>query len=132
MYGGINRTNRRRELDRRTWAESSLFVFPVDAADSPTSQVFLIDFLTVFEGQPIFRWGVELRPESKALVSGSYPYMNAGVGLWTETGPEPPEGGVTLYSGATVWVRFGNASGYLYTFRFGFEGTVFKNVSTLR
>jgi hypothetical protein len=132
VYGGVNRANRRRELDRRTWADRELHVFTFDRGPTPTAVTATVDFLTVFEGQPLFHWAVELREDSVPLIAGSFPSVNASVALWTTTGPEPEEGGVTLYSGATIsTITIGN-SGYLYTFRFGFEGVVFKNVSTLR
>lgn len=138
VYGGMNRTNRSRELDRVQWAAREMFVFTHDPLKGTGfGRTTDIDFKTVFEGQPLFHWAVELQEASVGLITGSYPSVNAGVYLWETTGPEPQEGGVTLYSGATVWmVASINASQgfntYLYTFRFGFEGVVFKNVSTLK
>lgn len=132
IYGGINRTNRSREIDRRTWAEKTLHVFQYDRSLSPTNQNVTIDFLTVFEGQPLLKWAVELRPESPILVASDYPMVAVGVGEWIQTGPEPREGGIALYSGAVVWTHIEAFTAYLFTFRLGFEGVIFKNVSTLR
>lgn len=125
IYRQIRRGNVRRNLDRGQWAEQTQLVvaFDFDGSGSDTVEV---DFGIVFEGAPLYSWGVELA-DDETLVEDDYPHVSSGVAEWKTKQASENEQSNLLYSGATVWYRSVSSRSYRTRLRTSFEGIAFKN-----
>lgn len=125
-YQGINRSNRQREVSRTAWAGSNLVLTAWDTIGSGTTLTDLIEFGTIFEGQPFFSFGVELQ-EDETLVEGDYPFVTLGVQEWQRT-EQTTEDDITLrfYTGAVVWIAVTASKSYRLRHRLAFEGTAMR------
>lgn len=133
-YPRIRRAERSRQLDRDTWAGSTLLVMSYDTAGTGVIESELIDFGVVYEGPPFFSYGVELQA-GQTLVSGDYPKVTAGVREWelASTDTENTDARATpFYLGAYLWFSIDADNAYRLRFRLSFEGIAIRNVEYLR
>jgi hypothetical protein len=124
-YRRIRRANVRTQLDRGQWAGTQRLIVTADFVGIG-SETFDVTFGTVFEGPPLFTYGVELQ-EDEVLTEGDYPHCTAGVALWDTKEASTNSAGRLLYLGATVWFRSVTARSYRLRLRMSFEGIMFKN-----
>jgi hypothetical protein len=134
-YEQTKRNERRVELDRQTWAGTTVLQTAYETEGSGQFISDEISFGTVFEGRPFFSHGVEL-VEGQTLVAGDYPFITAGVSEWVqepdvETAAADPQK-IVHYLGAYVWINVASSSSYLLRFRLSFEGTASRNVEMWR
>lgn len=130
-YRNIRKAERATQLDRETWAGTSLLVVAYDTVGAGTFETELIDFGLVFEEVPFFAYGAELHP-GVSLIAGDYPIVNCGVTSWeTNEDPEVRVGSV-FYLGAYVWINVESNSTYRMRLRLSFEGTAMRNVEYFR
>lgn len=131
IYPRVRRVEQSRELDRGTWADTTVVLFTYDTVGAGIIQTELIDFGLVYDGPPFFAYGVE-NIEGQTLVSGDFPEITAGVREWytSELGEEDRV--VPLYRGAYLWISIASKTSYRLRFRLSFEGTAFRNVEYLR
>lgn len=134
LYGHVERADRNRELDRRTWASDTTTVFAYETVGAGTFVTELFDFGLAYEGPPLFTYGVEL-VQGQILVPGDYPFVSAGVGEWAkiEDDEDFAEKQLKLlHTGAYVWINVSSNKSYRMIFRMAFEGVAFKNTKLLR
>lgn len=134
-YRETKRNERRVELDRATWAGTTILQTAYETEGSGQFISEEIDFGTVFESRPFFSFGVEL-VEGQTLVVGDYPFVTAGVSEWVqepdvETAAADPQQ-IVHYLGAYVWINVASSNPYILRFRLSFEGTASKNVEMWR
>lgn len=127
-YREIQKSRRRDRLDRDTWASTSVVVVSYDVEGSGTVTTEDIMFGAVFEETPFFRYGVEVKPGSTALVEGDYPFVTAGVSNWiVNTDDEEDQFATKYYLGANVYINVVSYTPYKLRFRLSFEGLAMKN-----
>lgn len=124
-YRRLRRANVRQALDRGQWAEEVQLIVAFDfmGTGAETAEV---DFGTVFEGTPLYSWGVELQ-EGEILTPGDYPHVTSGVQSWITKEASGNTGTTLLYLGATVWFRSASSRAYRTRLRTSFEGIAYKN-----
>ena len=125
-YRDVRAADRRRELDRQTWAGTNIVFLTYDIVGSGELTTELLEFGTAFESIPFFSYGVEVA-EGTELVSGDFPFVSAGVASWQVTETEDTND-VPIYLGAFVWIRVSSSTQYGLRFRFAFEGTALRNI----
>lgn len=124
-YRRLRRANVQRTLDRGQWADETQLIIALDF-DGVGAQQVDVEFGMVFEGAPLYSWGVELQ-EGETLWPGDYPHVTSGVAAWDTKEASTIEGGRLLYLGATVWFRSVASRAYRTRLRTSFEGIAFKN-----
>ena len=117
--------NVRRTLDRGQWAEDTQLIIAFDFDGVGAEQVD-VEFGIVFEGAPLYSWGVEMQ-EDETLSPGDFPHVTSGVAAWNTKEASTNSEGRLLYLGATVWYRSVASRGYRTRLRTSFEGIIFKN-----
>lgn len=124
-YRQIRRASTKQRLDRNQWADvlQLIIAFDFDGVGSKTQE---IEFGMVFEGAPVFSWGVELQ-EDDELTPNDYPFVTAGVASWVTKTASADERSTLLYLGGTVWYRSVSNRSYRTRLRTSFEGIAYKN-----
>lgn len=125
VYRRVRRSNIRQALDRGQWADPVQLIVAFDF-DGAGSELVDIDFGLVFEGSPLYSWGVELQ-EDEILTPDDYPHVTSGVSSWKTKQVTEDKPGVLLYLGATVWYRSVSSRTYRTRLRTSFEGIAYKN-----
>lgn len=124
-YRRIRRSNLRRDLDRDQWASEVQLIIAFDF-DGVGAQQVDVDFGIVFEGSPLYSWGVELQ-EDDVLTPGDFPHVTSGVAAWKTKEVTEDKPGTLLYLGATVWYKSVASRAYRTRLRTSFEGTAFRS-----
>lgn len=124
IYGGVQRSRRLKELERGAWVDNTLVLLNLDYRGIG-ELITSVEFGTVFEGPPMFSYGVVPILDSIALVENDYPFVTCGVSQWTILQDEEDEL-TDYYIGATLWINVAASSAYDMRFRLGFEGKAFK------
>ena len=124
----IRRANRRRELDRNTWANVTEIVVRLQTTGSGSFLTEQIDFGVRFSGPPYVSFGAELS-EVGSLVEGDYPHVTVGVAEWvTKSSSEDSiaRGAVQEHIGAKCWISVSSDTPYKITHHLVFEGIAMK------
>ena len=130
--GRVLLSQKKTELDRETWADTSVVVAARDTIGAGELITELIDFGTVFEEAPFFSFGVEAQ-EGEVLEPGDFPFVSVGVSEWQVTKTDEGDPNTpTYYLGAYVWINVVSRKPYRLRFRFSFEGIALRNVEYFR
>lgn len=121
----IRRSNKRQQLDRGQWADQTQLIVAFDF-EGIGSDIVDVEFGIVFEGPPVYSWGVEIQ-EDEILTPGDYPHVTSGVAEWMTKEASTNDQGRLLYLGAKVWFRSVSSRTYRTRLRTSFEGVAFKN-----
>jgi len=130
-YSRIRRADKRRELDRLTWAGPTQVLFTYEIEGIGGFETELMSFGTVFESKPFFSYGTELQLD-ETLTLNDYPMVMCGVSEWEVTETDEELLTTPYYLGSRVWIRVATARSYRLLFRLSFEGVAMRNVETWR
>lgn len=125
VYRRIRQANKRQALDRGQWADETQLLIANDFSGAG-SQLIDVEFGIVFDGAPLYSWGVELQ-EDEILTPGDYPHVTSGVSSWVTKQASTNEQSNLLYLGASIWFRTVSSRDYRTRLRMSFEGVAFKN-----
>jgi hypothetical protein len=124
-FRGVTKHARAKEQERSSWAGPHLVLATWDTSGVGSVVTDVINFGTIFEGQPFFAYGVEPQ-EDQILTAGDYPFTSCGVASWVRT-PPTNDRGESFYIGASIWINVQSNNEYRLRFRFGFEGIAIRN-----
>ncbi len=124
-YRRIRRAVTKQEQDRGQWAEPTQVIISVDF-EGVGSETTDVTFGIVFEGPPVYSWGVELQ-QDETLTPNDFPHVTSGVASWVTKEATTDVRASLLYLGATIWYRSASNRSYRTRLRTSFEGIAFKN-----
>lgn len=123
----IRVSNRRRELDRNTWASHAEIVLKYETIGSGSFLTEELEFGVRFSGAPYVSFGAETS-EVGSLVDGDFPHVTVGVAEWITKASRNTVsvGGVLEHIGAKLWISVSSENAYRITHSMTFEGLAMK------